>query len=76
MVQVDLLQPGDLLLPNEYMVNNGDSRLALVLRRIDRGNLDPDYELLFSDGFVNQVQIRTICALYTRADVQTPWSEV
>lgn len=71
MNSVDLLQPGDLLLPNEYMVNNGDSRLAVVLRRIDRGSLDPDYELLFSDGFVNQVQIRTICALYTRADVKS-----
>ena len=63
---------GDLLLPNEYMVNNGDSRLAVVLRRIDRGSLDPDYELLFSDGFVNRVPIRAICDLYRRADVQTP----
>jgi len=61
---------GTLLIPNDYMVRNGDVRFALVLQVVHRGTLPPDYEVLFSDGFINRISTSGITSLYNVMEVE------
>ena len=51
------------MIPNEYLTRN-NGKIAIVLQVISREGLEPDFELLFSNGFINRVTMGSLVNLY------------
>jgi hypothetical protein len=61
------MKPGDLLFPNEYMIQNGDNRIIFILEVFERDvRLETQYKVLFSDGFINELGHSTITNLFKK----------
>jgi len=63
------MKPGDLLFPNEYMIQNGDNRIIFILEVFERDvRLETQYKVLFSDGFINVLGHSTITNLFKKIE--------
>jgi hypothetical protein len=63
------MKPGDLLFPNEYMIQNGDNRIIFILEVFERDvRLETQYKVLFSDGFINELGHSTITNLFKKIE--------
>lgn len=58
------VEKGTLLIPSDYLLRNGEERFGLVLEVIPRDGLEPDFLVMFSDGFVNRVSMDGVVSLF------------